>query len=181
MFEVKAEQWFPGKQIEGVEPIPTTIRYSLGRVYYYINHEGEWPRNWVGVEAIPGPVPQDKKDNAKNLFAPNWAEIELHDGESPMPVYHREVLPFAFWKVKAEPEDVPLDPEKEGELFKDYACISGWQLERKQAQVKRPGGGRYTVNPGDWVIRRADGSLQVMTDQEFKGIFHAANGSDVKE
>ena len=75
--------------------LKVTIRLSNDRsLFYPVNYVGSHDF-WLSYEKTPGPVPENKKSGG--LFDPSHVEIQHENGQ----VWHRELLPFTFWKVSS--------------------------------------------------------------------------------
>lgn len=92
------------------------ITHSLDGNLYYIAWGNHPSRHWVGVDAHPGPVPEEKKHGQFD----GYIQINKDDGT----VYHRLTMPFAFWSVKSAHDSIRID--KDDDLFKDYAAFEQW-------------------------------------------------------
>lgn len=170
---VEAEQWFPGKQIEGVRlPFGTLkpqILYSRDRRFYYIQTAGIWPEFWLGVEKHPGPATEEQKQKAEGYFAPCLLEIRRTDtGE----VYHRTHLDFRIWDLKSFKDEsgrtATEDIDPESDLYKDYLVAARKVPDEKQRGYIDTLEGKMEVAPGDWVITGVKGERYPCKDDIFR-------------
>ncbi len=97
---------------------PAYICHSLDRSLYYIVWGDRRARHWLSVEAIPGPVPEEKKHGDLD----GYVQTNHKDGR----VWHRQTLPFAFWSVKSAHNQDVID--KKSDLFQDYVAFERWKL-----------------------------------------------------
>lgn len=67
------------------------LRYSNDGAYYYVECPAAVGGFWLSSEPIPGSVPDSKKKSILSGF------VEFTRAGR---TYHREVLPFAYWKIK---------------------------------------------------------------------------------
>lgn len=142
---IEAEQYFPGKSIEGVEVVGEEIFLSADRKYYYISRPKTMARHWLSVESIPGPVPEDKKNSG--FFDKGMVEITLPSGEK----YHRELMDFAIWSVSGKSIIEAADPESD--IYKDYIASMGWPAEPVFYAYVKTVEGNVAVSPGDWIVQ----------------------------
>jgi hypothetical protein len=163
---IDAEQWFPGKEIDGVQVRNCEAVYSRDRKYYYVV-KGDLPcTRWLSVETFPGPVPEDKQNGILDgyvQFSPK--------GEG---TYHRHVLPFSFYEVKSGDSEPLADDSK---LFLDYGCVERW--DKTALGPPRVGWiktleGTMNVIPGDWIITGVQGEKYPCKDEIFRATYEPA-------
>jgi hypothetical protein len=147
--EIKAEQYEPGTDIDGVIIKSDEIVFSSDRKYYYIARPKSMARHWLSVEKFPGTVPEDKKNGG--LWDKVMVQITLKTGE----VYYREEMDFAMWSVKGRTFTEPADLDSD--LYLDYIASMGWPREREIYAYIETLEGRHEVTPGDWIITGVKG------------------------
>jgi hypothetical protein len=167
---VDAVQWHPGMKVDGVRSREKVeIIYSADGLYFYVSKGDLRPRQWVSVNPIDGPVPDEKKGGVLN----GWAEIK---NQVTGRVYHREVLPFNFWDVRSGKHDefayADLPPSAL-DLVLDYAAMSGWpedQLKMSYYAWVEDGDRNIQVKDGSWIVNDA-GKIRVYDDATFRKLF----------
>lgn len=163
--EIEAEEWLPGKTVEGVTEMPATIIYSRNKQLYYVSALGESLRSsyWLGVEKVPGSM-TDEQRKGSGFFEPGWLEIRK-PGEQP---YCRSVYPFATFEVSSG-EQIPLSECQDSDLWQDYASANKWPNKVPVAYGLLDGSpiGQGTVHPGDWIVIDANGVKSVCKRKEF--------------
>lgn len=165
---IEAEQWFPGKVIEGVVMVPVQVHYSCNREYCYLSVPGATlPRFWMGMEKIPGPM-TEAEQKQHNIFTPGTLEIRKPDSGE---VYRRKLLDFTFFEVKSgDTEDIDL----ESDIAQDYWRLMDWPeripVARGYIQTLE---GRMEVSPGDWVITGVKGERYPCKPDIFEATYEA--------
>jgi len=118
---------------------PPEIHYSRDMKVYYISYSDFNSKGWLGVEKVPGAVPEEKKNGS--IFDPNYAEFEVYvDDYKPDPEkvpfgtspeekvkerYHREYYSFTIWDIK---RGVSSNIDFKDPLFRDYVSVLGWNV-----------------------------------------------------
>lgn len=147
---IEAEEWVPGKQIDGVIERPSELIYSRnGKAYYVSVYDKafEMSRYWLGVEKVPGPLTEEQKKGG-GLFEPSWLEIRKPTGE----IYCRSVYPFVTFDIKSG-DSIPVADCKDDDLFQDYASIMRWPKRIPLAiGIVETLEGNMIASPGDWII-----------------------------
>jgi len=150
--EVKAEQWFPGKEVHGVHFATAETIYSIDRQHFYIRHGTHNPLHWLGVRELEGPVPEGLKKH-RDI---GWIEFAAWDEQPHRKgrTYHRKALSFDNWKLGSHP--IPQSVETDDPFYLDYATTQGWD-QRDDAYVITIHGQQAWLAPADWVITESDG------------------------
>lgn len=169
---VEAEQWFPGKPVEGVvDRCQAEIHYSELGDFYYITKGALRPSRWLSMAKTEGQVPEEKQKAADNIFAPGYAEIFIPStGER----YWRTSYDFAFWKVRSGPTK-PID-EKD-DLFIDYAVTERWKPEDIAAAGQGAwllghfGDPQFQLRPGDWIVTHPNGHKALVRAEQFAATY----------
>jgi len=162
---VEAEQWFPGKSINGVDCRDLEIHYSRDEKFYYITKGSLTATNWLSVEAFPGPVSEEKQKSSGGFFSKGYVQFSPKGEET----YHREVLPFSIYEVK-QGKSGPIT--EDDRLFLDYGCVERWDksaLDPPQEGWLKTGFGSQRVVPGDWIVTVPDiGGHFLVKPEEFE-------------
>lgn len=179
--DIEAWQWSGEEKDlpEGFHCCQPEVHYSAGRKYIYFTYADFRPRNWMGMERLA-----EKPSDPEVLAFGGGAEITLKDGRK----YWREILPFAYYSVKAESSITRdnsakfLDRSNKDEVdaFLDYANGEGWENTkdgvfslppRIEYRVVDGAYGRgyrpYYMKKTDWLVK--DGAvIKVVSDADFK-------------
>jgi hypothetical protein len=176
---VDAEQWQPGKQIDGVVLLDGEIQFSADGRFYYITKGGQRSTNWLSVEAFPGPVSDEQKKQADRAFTKSYVQFSPKQGPSAGTTYHREVLPFAIFEVKAAGSREPVSDDDV--RFLDYGCVEGWgndAIGPAKTAVVKIGDWNATIKAGDWIVREPNGDPGITRDDYFRENYEPVENSN---
>jgi len=140
--EVEAEQFFFGKEIDGVKVTSPQIIHSLDEKLFYVTHTDA--KDWLSKEKV-------QKE---------YEEIPKYDS-----------LPFSFWNVKSgRKEFINAENEHLVKLYVDLYKIKypkpyAWIETIHQGQT-------VTIENGDWVIKEPESDkLYPCKDEIFKKLY----------
>lgn len=196
---VRAEQWWPGMDVEGVEVSPPRVIWSQDGQFFYLEVPGRRPTHWMEREKTPGPVPEEKKSARFEGF------IEVRPTNPPEglpPVYYRKVLDFRWFNIKSvrlpyegnialpyRPEtDEDLPPGLTMDMVLDYASHEKWPASSHdvpdltpQQGIVHTHQGPVPIQPGAYVIREPDGNGHYPCDREtFEATYEELPGDAVE-
>lgn len=171
---IEAEQWQPGKEIDGVLTVSPKVLYSRDRNFCYLSVPNvAMPRYWMGVEKIPGPMTEDEQNQRPgDIFQAATLEITKPDGE----VYRRKLLDFTFFDVKSgDIEEIDLADD----LAQDYWRVMQWpeKILTIAAYVETLEG-RMQVSPGDWIITGVKGEKYPCKDEIFRATYEPVEDNE---
>jgi hypothetical protein len=147
---VHALQWFKDGDDSRVIPRPAVVRFDRAEQYFYVDHADSdrvsRPTAWLAVD--------------------RQSEVAKKNGEA---------LPFAFYEVKSGRE---VRIAERMDLYDIYAADHGWTTVPRDfgILVQKDEKGhekRDMVAPSDWILVHHDGTLSVMSADDFAAKYDA--------
>ena len=141
---VSATRWFPGVEIANLRRVFCALQYDVSGRFYYCSMPGQRSTGWLSVDRFPGPAPTEPR------AFDGYVQIQdidrpAHDIGRPH-VWHRRVLPFAFYEPRSGVRDE--SPDLLSDLWLDYAGY--YDFPAAPPVIAFLGG--EIVHEGDWVV-----------------------------